>query len=220
MPDVLPAVARTLRTLADGTVRLQCDIEPNDAQAAMALFGQPGTGMALAALKDGYVSAELARKLPPDARSGASSGQFGQQAQSLKLSRFFRTPDVWRVTGPDSAYLAWLREQPCMNCNTPPPSEAAHVRRVSNGAGMGIKPEYSAIPLCHACHGGQHQDGEDAIGGREYVDKMRIEYLQDWCWARLKDDLGVDSMANAEPKAVFTWAKERGVERYLPGAYR
>ena len=37
--------------MADGTLRLSLDIEPRHAQAAFALFGAPGTPMALAALK-------------------------------------------------------------------------------------------------------------------------------------------------------------------------
>ena len=38
-------------TLADGTLRLVVDIEPCHAQAAFAMFGAPGTAVALAALK-------------------------------------------------------------------------------------------------------------------------------------------------------------------------
>jgi hypothetical protein len=37
--------------MADGTLRLSLDIEPRHSQAAFALFGAPGTPMALAALK-------------------------------------------------------------------------------------------------------------------------------------------------------------------------
>lgn len=40
-----------VRTMADGTLRLSLDIVPRHAQAAFALFGAPGTPMALAALK-------------------------------------------------------------------------------------------------------------------------------------------------------------------------
>jgi len=37
-------------TMADGTLRIVCDIEPRHAQAAFALFGSPGTALAIAAL--------------------------------------------------------------------------------------------------------------------------------------------------------------------------
>lgn len=39
--------------MADGTLRLIVDIEPRDAVAAFGLFGQPGTALALAAIKPG-----------------------------------------------------------------------------------------------------------------------------------------------------------------------
>lgn len=41
------------QTMVDGTLRLIVDVEPRDAVAAFGLFGQPGTALALAALKPG-----------------------------------------------------------------------------------------------------------------------------------------------------------------------
>jgi hypothetical protein len=46
--------------MADGTLRLTVDIEPRHSQAAFALFGAPGTPMALAAIK--CATAEPAEK--------------------------------------------------------------------------------------------------------------------------------------------------------------
>lgn len=40
-----------VQTTSDGTLRIQIDIEPRDAQKAFRLFGSPGTAVALAALK-------------------------------------------------------------------------------------------------------------------------------------------------------------------------
>ncbi len=49
--SVIEAASVGVKTMADGTLRLTVDIEPRNAQAAFALFGAPGTPMALAALK-------------------------------------------------------------------------------------------------------------------------------------------------------------------------
>lgn len=49
--SVIEAASVRVQTMADGTLRLVCDIEPRNAQAAFALFASPGTPMALAALK-------------------------------------------------------------------------------------------------------------------------------------------------------------------------
>ena len=46
-----------VRTMADGSLRIEVEVSPTDAQAAFALFGSPGAPMALAALKTGYAAA-------------------------------------------------------------------------------------------------------------------------------------------------------------------
>ena len=52
--SAIPCSSVSLKTMADGTLRISLDIEPRDAQAAFALFATPGTPAALAALKVGY----------------------------------------------------------------------------------------------------------------------------------------------------------------------
>ena len=54
--SAIEAASVRIATLADGTLRITCDIEPANAQAAFALFGSPGTPMALAALKVGHAA--------------------------------------------------------------------------------------------------------------------------------------------------------------------
>lgn len=53
MTDVIEGASVSVKTMADGTLRLAIDIEPRNAQAAFMLFGAPGRAVALAALKDG-----------------------------------------------------------------------------------------------------------------------------------------------------------------------
>ena len=55
--SVIEASSVKVATMADGTLRITADIEPRHAQAAFALFGSPGTPMALAALKVGIPAA-------------------------------------------------------------------------------------------------------------------------------------------------------------------
>lgn len=49
--SAIEASSVQVKTMADGTLRLSVDIEPRHARDAFALFGTPGTPMALAALK-------------------------------------------------------------------------------------------------------------------------------------------------------------------------
>lgn len=51
---------------------------------------------------------------------------------------------------------------------------ACHVRRVSHGAGMGIKPLHNAIPLTTEQHSYQHQHGE-----KVFLEKYQIT-SPDW----------------------------------------
>lgn len=50
----IPASSVSLKTMADGTLRMSFDIEPAQAKDAFALFAAPGTPVAIAALKQGY----------------------------------------------------------------------------------------------------------------------------------------------------------------------
>lgn len=190
--QILDGTTGTLRTLVDGTVRLQINIEPNNSQKAMEYFGKPGTGIALAVLTDETNQAILQKET-------TDSWQ-----RDLYQSSFFRKPEVWKAIGTDKEFLIWTRLQPCVICKSEP-AEAAHVRRIANGAGMGIKPPYSAIPLCHEHHRLQHEKGESEIGGKEQADKWRIQYVQRWAWESLKKQLGFKSWSDMHRADFDTW---------------
>jgi hypothetical protein len=203
------AVARTLRTMADGTVRLAVDFEPKDREKVMRFFGEPGTPLVCARVT-----------LPFPSATTSARRTYGDEAKALRLSSFFRTPEVWIAVGTDAQYLAFLWTLPCAYCKNNYNVEAAHVRRVANGSGTSIKPVYSAIPLCHAHHEEQHQHGESALGGKAWFDKKRIEYVQLWAWKRLKDRLGYEHWNELPPELLADWAKQHHVDKYLPECYR
>lgn len=54
--SAIPAASVSLKTMADGTLRISFDIEPQHAQDAFRLFAAPGTPVAIAALQVGYAS--------------------------------------------------------------------------------------------------------------------------------------------------------------------
>ncbi len=55
-------------------------------------------------------------------------------------------------------YADYIRDQPCVVCDRPAPSDPHHVR--SRGAGGRW---YDCVPLCRACHGELHQLGQTAF---------------------------------------------------------
>jgi len=92
-----------------------------------------------------------------------------------------------RIKGTDTEYLDWLRCWPsCLSgaysevVNGEGKCEAAHVRRVASGAGVAIKPEYSAVPLTHDEHNLQHQKGESAFTSPEWFEREANRYLAMW----------------------------------------
>lgn len=92
---------------------------------------------------------------------------YGKQASSLYANGFFLVPQVLRAIGTDDEFLEWVRQQPCAarhlgGCGGD--VVAAHVRRISEGAGIGLKPSgFNAIPLCNNHHALQHSQGESAL---------------------------------------------------------
>lgn len=199
-----------IKTLADGTPRVELDLDCTLADAA-AIFDAPGAVVAVARMTMEASKRQAQNK---------TASPYGKPAQALRQSGFFRIPEVWRAVGTDGHYLDWIRKRMCAVCGACDGIEAAHVRRVANGAGTGIKPEYSAIPLCHTHHQMQHQQGEGAIGGRDWVDQQRIEHVQQWAWDRLKDTLGYEHWSSLPPEVLRGWAERHDLTRYLPEPYR
>jgi len=57
---VIEASSVRVSTLVDGTLRVVCDVEPRNAQAAFTLFGSPGVALGIAALKNSQESPKKA----------------------------------------------------------------------------------------------------------------------------------------------------------------
>lgn len=198
------------RTLADGGLRITVDLPLTESEHFHQLFKEVHCQVAVAPMKP----MDLAAQQPED---------YGQYAKMLRLSVFFGIPEVWKATGTDEQFLAFVRTQKCCARSGIPcdgPVQAAHVWRQRDGFGKGIKGPYAACPLCARHHGLQHNQGEDAIGGRAYMEQMAQESRRRWIWAEIKDDLGVASMRDADPAKVFAWCQKKNIEQHLPAAFR
>lgn len=80
MSDAISGAAMRCKTMADGSLRIEVEVQPTDAQAAFALFGRPGAPMALAALKDGYAAHKdsyLPASEPAKPKGGAAAQWLG-----------------------------------------------------------------------------------------------------------------------------------------------
>lgn len=206
------------RTLADGTLRVTVDLSEIESEHFHQIFKvHMEVGVAPINLEPEKIAKEP---------SPAPEQDYGNYARTLRLSVFFGIPEVWKATGTDEQFLAFVRTQKCMArsgqpCDTQtPPSDPAHVWRLAAGAGKGIKPPYSAMPMCRRHHALQHQHGEEVIGGRAWMEQCAQTMRIKWVWAEIKDDVGVASMRDADPAKVYEWCQKKGIERYLPAAFK
>lgn len=147
-------------------------------------------------------------------------GPHGRYVAALHRSGFFNAPQVLQALGSDDDFLAWVRRQPCAKTGTDQEVEAAHVRRVAQGAGTAVKPAYFAIPLVRELHARQHQSGESAVADPEWFEKQAISHRYQWAHERLRAVFGVDSMSHVAPDRIKGWATERGLARFLPAEFR
>lgn len=92
---VLAGSSVSIKTMADGTLRLTVDIEPNDAQEAFKLFGAPGRGIALAALIDGHAAKSPE---PPKEKLGPLATLAVQWCKSPEFQHWLGDEDIDEAT--------------------------------------------------------------------------------------------------------------------------
>lgn len=203
---------RKMREMADGTLRVEVDIDPRFKKQFMTEFSNIDTRVAVALLKS---EAQIQRE----------SEDSGKMAQALVQSGFFLAPEVCRVLGSDDQFLKWIRRHKVSATKNPEnpvndPIEAAHVRRVANGAGTSIKPPYSAIPLLRSEHDLQTQKGESFVAPREQWEKWRNQYLVSWCKVRMYQIFGIESLKELDQTEFNRWAREHDLIRFVPAMWR
>ena len=194
------------------------DYEQDKKDLFDSMFKNLPVSVAVAVISDEAAAEDMSKALV----ESEPEALYGDQARILRLSAFFRTPTVWKAIGTDDEFLKWVRSRHCCLCKGNlglSSSEAAHVRRVANGSGMGIKPIYSAIPLCHTHHMEQHNQGEETMGGKEMFDKLRIKYVSKWAWDALKEILDCSSWKFVNPDKFIEWCKLNNVEKFIPAEY-
>lgn len=200
---------------SDGTVSLTIKIDPADSQAFLAASPEAGGSLFVApGVRD------LGPMQPLDL-----AANYHKSAFKLAESEFFLHRGTWDATGSDDDFRAWIRTQKCWLRQLPGhicagDVVAAHVRRVSRGAGVNIKPPFSCLPLCDRAHSNQHQHGESAIGGRERVDRASILYVRQWCARTILAALNYENWCHVPPSKLRTWASDHSVYHLLPAEYR
>lgn len=167
-----------------------------------------------------------------------SHNDYGAYYQELYKSGFFNNPALWHWAGTDGNYQNWVRNQPsCVSRKFSAYAEDgsgglceyAHVRRVANGAGTGIKPEYSGVPLTHEEHALQHAQGETALlqaygihfdDSAAWFERQAVQHRTAWVKSQIYAHFGVGSLKEIEPAEFAAWAKNISVFNALPSIFK
>ena len=217
--NALIVTRRPAKEMADGTLRVQFDVEPNDRKAFLNMFPDNGDPMAVARLDPETIRRHQQETAFAEPEK-KTKGEHGSFAKWLVQSGFFRKPDVWAFLGSDKRFLEWLKLQECAFTNAPDRHDGdivpAHVRRIADGAGTAVKPKYSAIPLCNKHHNQQHQHGESHLGGKEWFDRQRIIWVEKWARDVLRERAGVDSLTKLSPYHLESVMRESGINVNIP----
>lgn len=99
-PAIVAGSTTTVKTLADGTLRLSVDIEPRHAQQAFSMFGAPGTSVAIAKLTPEAAQQSVQHEMVEQARQGKPEHQrWGRLYQDLYRLGWFHNPTVAHAFG-------------------------------------------------------------------------------------------------------------------------
>lgn len=220
------------QSLADGTLRLQVDIHQTDTAQALELLCEVGRTVAIAGLTD-QLADERSEQERYDSVSVTGSERIvedecdnnaGKLMQQLYRAGWFHAPKVLQALGKDAMFLQWVRGQStCWACDgrnlDDNPIVAAHYRKVASGAGTGLKPPYSAIPLCKFCHDKQHAHGYGVISPTGWWEEKVAKARQDWGHQRMRDIFRTTSMTAVPAQHVVEWALENELSSLIPSEY-
>lgn len=107
MSDLVEASSVTVKTMADGTLRLSVDIEPRFSRVAFGLFGSPGTPMALAALKG---AAEAEKQEQPTRPAGPLCKWVAIRCTELDFQRWVVEQAGTADGSPEEWAADWVRK--------------------------------------------------------------------------------------------------------------
>lgn len=104
--SAISATSRTCKTMADGTLRLTVDIEPNSAQAAFQLFGMPDVPIALARLTQeaAIQSAQAETIAEAKPKGGALAKLAGQWCNETSFADWIESRSKYWPVGLDAKY--------------------------------------------------------------------------------------------------------------------
>lgn len=94
-PAATLGCTRTIRTLVDGSMVIQIEIEPRHRQDAFSLFGTPGTPVALARITPAAAQRQASKEFEPALKGGALCKLAAMWCQEEEFHRFLTSTMKW-----------------------------------------------------------------------------------------------------------------------------
>jgi len=144
-------------------------------------------------------------------------GDYSDFAKWLYSSGVMRMPLFWGGVGSEKQHKEWIQQQPCVICGERDLAseatgdmrcEEAHVR-TSENAGIGYKPPYLSVPMCHADHQLQHTKGYKALLDRYLAIHDKVSVKPD-----MKEEWIIDMLKTKAITLIEEWAKSRLYEHF------
>lgn len=191
---VVSGVRRSFKEMADGSIRVQIDIDDKFKAEFMQHFGEIDVPVAIA-------------RLAADPVSGPN-----KLAQKLDARRVWENPAIWEAlcaTDKDRHdYREWVAmEHPCMICGIEDDTRHPHHwRDFETGGGMGLKPaDRWCVCLCH-----EHHMGGEGVHQFQGSSEKWFEVMSDYYQGSKKPKhpkyVAVQLMAEWNRQAFKNWA--------------
>ena len=78
--------------------------------------------------------------------------------------------------------------------------------------------EAIGVPLMHDEHTKQHNEGESALGGREFFDKQLVKFRQLWIKSILYQCFSVDSLSDIDVNDFLALLDKKGIKDTVPAS--
>lgn len=102
-PNVIMGTTSTVRTLADGGMKITIDIAPGDMKRAFALFGDAGTAIGMVPLTVEAAKQQAQKDMVAAAEQASEAGPYGKHFELLFKRGWFFNPRVQKVFAPHNA---------------------------------------------------------------------------------------------------------------------
>lgn len=142
--------------------------------------------------------------------------EYGDAMNALKLSGFFKQPNVWKAIGTEEEYIDYIKNEKCLFHN-----HQCYDIQAFKMNNEDVR-HYAYVPLCIK-HAEQAKNDINSIpGGIKCLNMRHSILIYEWAMKKLTDILGYDepNLYVLNPSKVLFWAIENKLNVYIPTSFK